>query len=208
MTMITDVEDYFTKGCGRCSRFDTPECSARIWSEGQDALRAICLGAGLDETVKWGHPCYMHGTRNIALLSAFREDFRLTFFSAALMKDPEGILEKNGPNTQHPGVIYFRGTADVTDRADIICAYLAEAVGYADAGVKPPKEDRPLDLPEELVEVLDTDPELAEAFHALTSGRQRSYVINLNGAKTAATRFNRIAKFRDKIIAGKGAQER
>ena len=53
----------------------------------------------------------------------------------------------------------------------------------------------------------EPDPELAEAFHALTPGRRKSYVINLNGARQSRTRVERIARFRDKIIAGKGANE-
>ncbi len=32
-------------------------------------------------------------------------------------------------------------------------------------------------MPDELAEVLDADPELAEAFHALTPGRQKSYLF-------------------------------
>lgn len=52
------------------------------------------------------------------------------------------------------------------------------------------------------------DPELAEAFYRLTPGRQKSYVIHLNSAKHSATRLDRIARCRDKIIAGKGAMER
>jgi uncharacterized protein YdeI (YjbR/CyaY-like superfamily) len=81
-------------------------------------------------------------------------------------------------------------------------------MGYAEQGIVPEKAAPEIVLPDELVEALDADPELAEAFHALTPGRQRSYVINLNGAKAAATRLARIAKFRDKILAGKGATER
>jgi uncharacterized protein YdeI (YjbR/CyaY-like superfamily) len=55
---------------------------------------------------------------------------------------------------------------------------------------------------------LDSDPELAEAFHALTPGRQKSYLFNLNQARQSATRAARIEKFRERIIAGKGAIER
>ena len=51
------------------------------------------------------------------------------------------------------------------------------------------------------------DSEMAEAFAALTPGRQRSYVIVLSQAKTDATQVKRIAKLRDKILAGKGANE-
>ena len=47
MAMITDPDDYFTKGCGRCERFATPDCSTRPWIEGLNALRRICLELGL-----------------------------------------------------------------------------------------------------------------------------------------------------------------
>lgn len=68
--MITSIEDYFSKGCGRCERFATPDCSTRQWTGGLRSLRRICLEAGLVETVKWAHPCYMHGDRNIVILGA------------------------------------------------------------------------------------------------------------------------------------------
>jgi uncharacterized protein YdeI (YjbR/CyaY-like superfamily) len=79
---------------------------------------------------------------------------------------------------------------------------------HAEAGTKPPKVDRAIDMPDELIEALDADPELAEAFHGLTPGRRKSYLFNLNQTKQSATRVARIAKFREKIIAGKGALER
>lgn len=206
--MITDIEDFFDKGCGRCDRFATADCSTRQWDSGLRSLRKICLEARLSETVKWGHPCYMFEDRNIVLIGAFRGDFRLNFFNPALMKDPDGVLEKQGANSQHAGTIRFTDNAEVDRMAPVLRAYLAEAAGYAEAGILPPKETRVVELPEELVNALDADPELAEAFHALTPGRQKSYVINLNSAKQAATRISRIAKFRDKILSGKGATER
>lgn len=205
--MITEINDYFTKGCGRCERFDTPDCSIQRWKAGLDGLRLLCLEAGLTETVKWGHPCYMHAGRNIAIIGALRENFRLSFFNAALMTDPDGVLEKQGANTRIPDMICFRDAADITRHSATIRAYLAEAMAYADAGTKPARQDGEVVLPDEMVDALDADPELAEAFHRLTPGRQRSYVIALASAKTAATRINRIAKFRDKVLAGKGANE-
>jgi len=59
-----------------------------------------------------------------------------------------------------------------------------------------------------LTEALDADPELAEAFQALTPGRQKSYLFNLNQAKQPATRMARIEKFRGRILEGKGLLER
>lgn len=207
MAMITDIEDFFTLGCGRCDRFATPRCSARIWSAGLDALRTICRDMGLSEHVKWGHPCYMHAGRNIVLIGALQGDFRLNFFNAALMQDPDGLMERQGPNTQNPDSIRFTDVAQVAAREASLRAYLAEAMGYAEAGITAPKVAAAFDLPEELVEAMDADPELAEAFNALTPGRQRSYAIVLGQAKASATRVARIEKLRPKILAGKGAQD-
>lgn len=206
--MITDPHVYFAKGCGRCDRFDTPDCSTMRWNAGLTRLRAICIDLGLKETAKWGHPVYMHAGRNLVILGAFRDDYRLSFFNAGLMKDPEGILQKKGPNTQTADMISFNSNTQPAEMDKIIRAYITESMGYAEAGIKAEKKQVDIVLPDELIAALDDDPELAEAFYDLTPGRQRSYVINLNGAKQSATRVTRIARFRDKIIAGKGALER
>ncbi len=206
--MITEIEDYFSLGCGRCERFATADCSTRKWISGLLALRQICIDLKLVETVKWAHPCYMHRDRNIAIIGALRSDFRLSFFNAALMKDAEGVLERQGPNTRHPDMIRFTDSAQVAAMERTIRSYLQEAMSYAEAGIKPPKDASEIELPYELAEALDSDPELAEAFYSLTPGRQKSYVINLNSAKKPETRISRIVAFRDRILAGKGALER
>jgi uncharacterized protein YdeI (YjbR/CyaY-like superfamily) len=207
-TMITEIDDYFSKGCGRCDRFATPACSTRQWLSGLLELREICVEAGLAETVKWGHPCYMYRNRNIAIIGAFRGDFRLSFFDAALMKDRDGVLEKQGPNTQYPDMIRFTSNEQVARLRPVIVSYLNEAIGYAEAGTRPPKQNGTMELPDELSEALAADPDLAAAFNVLTPGRQKSYVIAINSAKKPETRISRIANYRSKIIAGKGAMER
>lgn len=206
--MITNVEHYFERGCGRCDRFDTPDCSTVLWRDGLLDLRRICRDAGMSEHAKWGHPCFMHSGRNIVIIGAFREDFRLTFFNAALMHDPHRVLIGQGPNSQHPDCFKFDDNHQVVESEAIIREYLAEAIGYAERGIRPPKVERELDFPDELVEALESDPELAQAFALLTPGRQRSYVFALNSAKTSATKVARIIKYRDKILAGKGALDR
>jgi len=206
--MIADVAVYFSQGCGRCARFGTPDCSVHLWADGLTALRAICLSAGLVETAKWGHPCYMAGGRNVALIGALRGDFRISFFHASLLADPEGVLERAGPNAQHPDTIRFADAAQVARHEPAIRALLMQAIAHAKAGKVAPKLATAPDLPAELVTALDADPVLAEAFHRLTPGRQRSHAIQVSGAKQAATRVARIEKLRDRILAGKGATER
>lgn len=206
--MITEIETYFTKGCGRCPRFATPDCSTRRWEEGLGALRRICLGSGLEETLRWAHPCYRHAGRNIAILGAFRADYRITFFDAALLADPAGILERQGPNSRQADAIRFTDNTGPSAMAPLVSAYLAEAMSHAAAGRRPPREAPAADLPEELVAALAADPGLAAAFRTLTPGRQRSHVLHIAAAKAPATRTARIARLRSRILAGKGATER
>lgn len=208
MAMITDVDDFFTKGCGRCDRFATPDCSTRFWIDGLNDLRRICREARLEETLKWAHPTYMHAGRNIAIIGALRGDFRLSFMNPGLLRDTEGVLELQGPNSQTPGTIRFTDSTQVAAMEPVIQSYLRQLMVHAELGTKPPKAEREIDMPDELTQALDADPELAEAFHALTPGRQKSYMFNLNQAKQSATRVARIEKFRGKIISGKGAMER
>jgi uncharacterized protein YdeI (YjbR/CyaY-like superfamily) len=208
MAMISDPDDFFTKGCGRCDRFATPDCSTRLWIDGLNDLRRICLDLGLVETVKWAHPCCMHAGRNIAIFGAFRGDFRLSFMNPSLVRDTEGVLEPQGPNSQTPGMIRFTAIGQVGRMEPMIRAYLRQLMDHAEAGTRPPKIEREIDMPDELTEALDADPELAEAFQALTPGRRKSYMFSLHQAKQSATRVARIEKFRERIIAGKGAMER
>ena len=87
-------------------------------------------------------------------------------------------------------------------------SYLREAIDFAEQGLRLPKEGGALDLPNELVEALDGDPGLAEAFHGLARGRQKSYAMALPSAKTSATRVARTSRFRNRITPGQSAQER
>jgi uncharacterized protein YdeI (YjbR/CyaY-like superfamily) len=208
MAMITDIEDYFAKGCGRCARFATPDCSVRRWSGALAALRGLCVEAGLAEGVKWGHPCYMHAGRNVAILGAFRGEARFTFFDAALLEDPEGLLERQGPNTRVPDALRVRDDAVPAAMAEAVRGFLAQAKAQAGAGRRASRVVEEAALPAEMVEALDADPALAEAFARLTPGRRRSYAVALSSAKSPATRIARIARFRDRILAGKGATER
>ena len=206
--MIKLVDDYFSQGCGRCSRFQTEDCSTQTWADGLQVLRQLCLGVGLVETAKWGHPCYTHQGRNIAILGAFRADFRITFFNASLLKDAEKILLLKGPNSAVPDMISFTSVKHVQGLKASIQAYLKEAMVLAEKGLKPVKLQVELQLPDELLQALKADVVLSTAFFKLTPGRQKSYVIYLNTAKKSETRVARIAACRERIMAGKGALER
>lgn len=183
--------------------------SADRWQAEMIAVRALALGCGLGEALKWGKPCFTHGGANVAILQPFRDECRLMFFKGAILPDPDGVLGSQGQNTQAARVVRLRGLADVMAREAALRALLAAAMAAEEAGQKVPMPAREApDLPPELVEALDSDAALAEAFAGLTPGRQRSWALHVAGAKQAATRRARIEKAAPAIRAGRGWNER
>lgn len=183
--------------------------SADRWQAEMIAVRALALGCGLGEALKWGKPCFTHGGANVAILQPFRDECRLMFFKGAILPDPDGIMGSQGQNTQAARVVRLRGLADVMAREAALRALLAAAMAAEEAGQKVPMPAREApDLPPELVEALDSDADLAEAFAGLTPGRQRSWALHVAGAKQAATRRARIEKAAPAIRAGRGWNER
>ena len=173
-----------------------------------DALRAVALSAGLDEALKWGKPCFTAGG-NVAIVQPFKDFVALMFFKGSLLADPAGLLRDQGENSQAARRLEFRALAEVTAGQDALRRFLAEAVALERAGAKVPfAARRELVLPDELVNALDADPELAAAWAALTPGRQRSWVLHFAGAKKAETRVARVAKAAAAVMTGKGWNER
>jgi uncharacterized protein YdeI (YjbR/CyaY-like superfamily) len=205
---IDSVNEYFSEGCGRCSRFQTPDCSTQIWREELTLLRSLILSSGLTEELKWAHPCYTDNGKNIAVMGAFRDCCTVSFFKGALLSDPEHILELPGENSQSGRVIRLRSVAQIKLLADVIKAYLREAIEIERSGQQVEKikiEERP--IPQELADKFEEMPELREAFRALTPGRQRGYLLHFSQPKQAKTREARIAKSIEQIIAGNGLND-
>ena len=55
-------------------------------------LRDILNSTELEETVKWGAPCYMINGKNVVGLGSFKSYVGLWFFQGALLKDAEKEL--------------------------------------------------------------------------------------------------------------------
>jgi uncharacterized protein YdeI (YjbR/CyaY-like superfamily) len=177
------------------------------WPEEMIDLRAILLGCGLIEEIKWGKPCYSHGGRNIVILQEMKEFLALMFFKGALLDDPEGVLEEQGPNSRSARRMQFTSVEDVARLADTVKSYVEEAIEVEEAGLEmgPAPE---LFLVEELQVRLDNDPVFKTAFEALTRGRQREYNLYFSDAKQAKTREARVEKYAERILDGKGFRDR
>jgi uncharacterized protein YdeI (YjbR/CyaY-like superfamily) len=178
------------------------------WSAEYAALRKLCLASGLNEELKWGQACYDLAGRNVVVIHGFKDYCALLFMKGALLRDPKGILIQQTKNVQSARQIRFASLAEINRQKAAVEAYIRAAIAVEKSGVKVKmKSVAQFAVPEEFQERLDDDPELAEAFHALTPGRQKGYLLHFAGAKQAATRVARVAKQAPRILKGLGLHD-
>lgn len=188
---------------------DTILDKAKNWQKEQKLLRKYVLESKLTEEVKWYQPCYTYNGKNVVILGAFKEYCVLSFFKGVLMNDPDDVLIQPTENMQAGRQLRFTSKEEIEDQKAIIQKYLEEAVRVEKEGLKVEyKNTSEFEMPEELEEKLNVDPEFKEAFEALTPGRQRGYILHFSGAKQSKTRMDRIERCTPKIFEGKGFNER
>jgi len=182
---------------------------AKHWREETAALRALCLGGGLTEELKWGQACYTLGDdRNVVLIHGFKDYVALLFMKGVLMQDPKGLLVQQTKNVQAARQIRFTSLAEITKLTPALKAYLKDAIALEKSGAKVVmKTAAQFDLVEEFQHSLDDDPKLAEAFFALTPGRQKGYLLHFAGTKQSSTRLARIEKHSPRIMKGLGLDD-
>jgi uncharacterized protein YdeI (YjbR/CyaY-like superfamily) len=178
------------------------------WNAEFAALRQLCLASGLNEELKWGQACYDLNGGNVVLIHGFKDYCALLFMKGALLKDPKRVLVQQTKNVQAARQIRFASLAEINKQKAALKTYIREAIAVEKSGAKVQmKSAAQFDVPEEFQRRLDDDVELAEAFHALSPGRQKGYLLHFSGAKQAATRALRVEKHAPRILKGLGLDD-
>lgn len=178
------------------------------WQKEIDQLRKIILGCGLDEELKWGVPCYTFEKKNIVLIHVFKEYCAILFFKGVLLKDTDGILIQQTENVQAARQARFTSAQEIVKKQKALKAHIYEAIEVEKAGLKVPlKKTKEFEMPEEFQKKLNENPELKNAFKALTPGRQRGYLLYFSSPKQSKTRESRIEKYTKVIMDGKGLND-
>ena len=179
------------------------------WQQEFGLLRQLVLDCGLEEHLKWGVPCYTFQDANVVLIHGFKEYCALLFHKGALLKDPQGILVQQTENVQAARQIRFPGAEEIVALEDELKSYIINAREVEKAGLKVElKKTRDYEVPEEFQQALDENAEFREAFEALTPGRQRGYLLYFAAPKQSKTRLSRIEKNWDRILQGKGLNDK
>lgn len=194
MTDDTEVEDLLNQ---------------ENWQDERRKLRDILLDSGLEERVKWGKLCYAWDDSNVAIIYGMKNSCAVGFFKGSLLEDEDGVLVQPGKHSQAMRRLHFESLTEIKDSEEMIRRFIQRAIQVEKDGLEVEFTEKDnLDYPDELLDALDDDTELTEAFKELTPGRQRGWVLHFSDAKQSETRARRIDKARSKIIAGKGWNER
>jgi len=181
---------------------------AKNWKEEYEKLRNIVLDCELTEEFKWMHPCYTFENKNIVLIHGFKEYCALLFHKGALLKDAHGILIQQTENVQAARQIRFTNVQEIVAMERILKDYIYEAIEVEKAGLEVNfKKNTEYIIPEELQNKFTEIPALKTAFVALTSGRQRAYILYFSAPKQSKTRESRVEKYMQQILNGKGLND-
>lgn len=178
------------------------------WQKELEQLRLIALDCQLTEELKWGVPCYTLGKSNIVLIHSFKEYCAFLFFKGALLKDTNNILIQQSDNVQAARQIRFTNFDEIVDKKAILKTYIYQAIEVEKSGLKVElKKTTDFEVAEEFQHKLNELPELKKAFHALTPGRQRAYLLHFLQPKQSKTREARVEKNIPQILMGKGLND-
>ncbi|PTK92546.1 YdeI/OmpD-associated family protein [Staphylococcus gallinarum] len=179
------------------------------WQDEFKMLRRWIQETELDEDYKWMHPCYTLNNKNVVIIQDFKHYCALLFEKGAIMEDPYQTLIQQTKNVQAARQLRFESLEEISKREEEIKWYLAEAIRIEKSGKKVPmKSTEEYEMPEELSNKFESMPALKEAFYKLTPGRQRQYMYHIGQAKRAATREQRVEKYVDHILNGKGLNDK
>lgn len=178
------------------------------WQKELKLLRSAFSELPLEETIKWGAPTYTFNNKNVVGLAAFKNYCGLWFFQGALLEDTHKVLI-NAQEGKTKAMLQWRFYTMDEINTKWIQEYTLEAIENVKAGkaIKPVRNKKPLMIPTELENVLNTIPNLKEQFGAFSLSAKREYADYISGAKRAATREKRLEKIISMILEGKGLND-
>ncbi|MEP4533017.1 MAG: YdeI/OmpD-associated family protein [Cyclobacteriaceae bacterium] len=195
MNSAKTVEEYLEKS-GR-------------WEPALRLIREIILKTELQETIKWGAPCYTLNGKHVVGMVGFKEHMAIWFHQGVFLKDPEGkLINAQEGVTKALRQWRFTDFDEIRQNTEIIHAYLLEAIENQKQGKEIKPEKKELTVPAELQEVLDKDAGLSDSFEAFSKSKKREFADYIAEAKRAETKQSRLKKIIPMIANGIGLHDK
>lgn len=170
-------------------------------------LRDIMLETELEETVKWGGPCYTINGKNVIGLGAFKSYVGIWFYQGVFLKDPQKVLiNAQEGTTKALRQWRFQNINEINPK--LVKEYVLEAIENQKAGKEMKPQPKIVAVPDELKAALASDSALKSSFDSLTPGKQKEYSEHIGSAKQEKTRISRLEKAIPLILEGKGLHDK
>lgn len=172
-------------------------------------MREIVLSTGLQETIKWGSPCYTFGKDNVVGLAAFKSYTGIWFFQGGLLQDKDKrLINAQEGKTKAMLQWRFHSLEEIANAP--IRDYILESIENFRQGkkIKNEAQSKTLIVPEELLQVLDHDQNIADKWAMLSAACQREYAQYINEAKRSETKMSRLEKIKPMIMSAKGMYDK
>lgn len=178
------------------------------WQKELNLLRNLLNSTELEETVKWGGPCYTVQGKNVVGLATFKKFIALWFFQGALLKDNGHVLINAQEGTTKALRQWRFGSMEEIDLKRVK-EYVAEAIDNQKKGkqIKPDRK-KPLIIPPELNQVFEKNKNIKYHFEELTRSKQREFSDYIVGAKRTETKENRLEKILPMILRKEGLNDK
>tara|TARA_Y100001935_G_C17097700_1_gene404391 strand:- start:113 stop:727 length:615 start_codon:yes stop_codon:yes gene_type:complete len=157
----------------------------------RNLIHEVC--PDVKETLKWSFPHFEH-KGIICSITSFKQHCAFSFWKAALMEDPSGILRKGGSIAMGQ----FGKITKLSDlpKDEIIKELILQAIELNEKGIKLPvktnTEKKELEIPEYFLESITSNPKAAETFENFSYTNKKEYVEWVTEAKTEKTRLKRL----------------
>ena len=171
-------------------------------------LREIIRTTELSETVKWGGPVYTLNDKNIVGLGSFKSYVGLWFYQGSLLKDEKQVLINASEGvTKALRQWRFSSLEEIDDQ--LILKYVNEAIKNQKQGKEiKPERNKPVTIPNELMDLFADDKEQENCFNRFTKGRQREFAEYISSAKQVETRNARVQKIIPLILDNIGLNDK
>jgi uncharacterized protein YdeI (YjbR/CyaY-like superfamily) len=177
------------------------------WSEELEFLKSIIAKTELIETSKWGGCVYVLDNKNVVGIGGFKNYFTIWFFNGVFLKDEKKALV-NAQEGVTKSLRQWRFTSKDDVNEALVLEYIQEAIENEKQGIKSPKAQVNIEMPEIFQKELDVDINLAEAFLKFSPYKQKEFLEYITVAKREETKRSRIEKIKPMILENIGLNDK
>lgn len=177
------------------------------WSEELEFLKSIIAKTELIETSKWGGCVYVLDNKNVVGIGGFKNYFTIWFFNGVFLKDEKKALV-NAQEGVTKSLRQWRFTSKDDVNESLVLEYIQEAIENEKQGIKSPKAEVTIEMPEIFQKELELNKNLKEAFLKFSPYKQKEFLEYIALAKREETKRSRIEKIKPMILENIGLNDK